>query len=264
MKGRHKQLELDDRTITRSNKIIEKALAGGRHLTREELIAHLKRAKIPTDNYRSLHLFLCAELDKIICSGAINGKKQTWGLLSERVPKAKSLKKEEALATLAKRYFTSHGPATLQDFAWWSGLSAKDSRDALEMIKKEFVSAKVSDQTYWMSNSNSIRKAIRTSVHLLPAYDEFTISYKDRSASLEADNHRTAISANGIFYPLIVVNGQVKGLWKRAIVKDNVMIELNPFSEMTRGGVKLIEHAANEYCRFIGKSLQLKLKPDDS
>jgi hypothetical protein len=147
LKSRHKDLELSEAVFAKSNAIIEKALRGGEHLTREELVAKVGKAKIATDENRASHLLLRAELDGIVCSGAAKAGKQTYALLAERVPPTKLLTKEEALARLAKKYFASHGPATLPDFVWWSGLSVGEAKRALE-------------------------------------YDEFIISYKDRSALL--------------------------------------------------------------------------------
>ena len=134
LKSRHTELGLSETILTKSNTIMEKALMGGKHLTREELMDELEKAKIPTDDNRLSHLLLWAELNGIVCSGAIKGGKQTHALLEERVSKTKSMTKEEALANLAKKYFTSHGPAALQDFAWWSGLSVGDAKSALEMV----------------------------------------------------------------------------------------------------------------------------------
>ncbi|MBT34262.1 MAG: hypothetical protein CMO01_31745, partial [Thalassobius sp.] len=133
-KGRHKQLELDEKTIAKSNDILVKNLEGGKHLTREEIIVELQNAGINTSENRASHLFMCAELEGIICSGKMNGKKQTYALLPERVPQKNLLIQEEALATLAKKYFASHGPATLKDFIWWSGLKVRDAKKALELI----------------------------------------------------------------------------------------------------------------------------------
>lgn len=253
LKPRHQELGLSETVMTKSRTIIENALSGGRHLTREALIAEFEKANIATDNNRASHLFSRAELDGVICSGTVKGKKQTYALLEERVPKTSSLPKEKALASLAKRYFTSHNPATLQDFAWWSGLSVGDARQALEMVKSDFVSETIDSQTYWFTNSFSMPKTDKESVYLLPAFDEFIISYKDRSASLPFENHSKAVSNNGMFWPIIVVNGQVTGIWKRTIKKDKVIVETEHFNQPNKTTTDLIEKAARQFGDFLGK-----------
>ena len=253
LKSRHNELELSEAIFTKSNASIEKALRDGKQLTREELIAKLGKAKIATDDNRSSHLLLRAELDGIVCSGATKGGKQTCALLAARVPKTKPLTKEEALAKLAKKYFTSHCPATLQDFVWWSGLSVGEAKHALEMIKADFVSETIDAQTYWLADFFSIPKAGKESVYLLPAFDEFIISYKDRSASLPFENHNKTISNNGIFRPVIVVNGQVTGIWKRTIKKDQVMVETEFFKQPNKATKSLVEKAAIQFGDFLEK-----------
>ena len=257
LKSRHKELALSEAIFAKSNTIIEKALRGGKHLIREELMAALGKAKIATDDNRSSHLLLRAELDGIACSGATKVGKQTYALLEARVPKTKPLTKEEALAKLAKKYFTSHCPATLQDFVWWSGLSVGEASHALEMVKSDFISETIASQTYWLADSFSIPKTGKESVYLLPAFDEFIISYKDRSASLPLENHNKTISNNGIFRPVIVVNGQVIGIWKRTVKKDKVMMETEFFKQPNKSTKSLIEKAAISFGHFLEKKMEI-------
>jgi len=138
LKSRQKQLELTKTIFAKSNSIIETAVSGGKHLTREELMILLKKARIALTHERCYHLMYQAELNGIVCSGNMKGKNQTYALLEERVKKTKQIAREEALAKLAIRYFTSHCPATVEDFIWWSGLNITDGKHALEMVKKNF------------------------------------------------------------------------------------------------------------------------------
>jgi hypothetical protein len=257
MKGRHKALGLTDRLLAKSNDIIQKALAEGEHLTREELLAHLVKAKFQLNEYRSLHYLMWAELSCIICNGKRKGIKQTYALLDNRAPKAKSLSKEEALANLASLYFTSHGPATVQDFTWWSGLMAGDARHALEMVKKGLASEKIGEQTFWFARDAVITKSKKTA-YLLPAFDEFIISYRDRSASLNVEHNRKSITINGIFKPTVVLNGQVTGLWKRTMKKDKVVIETEFFHKHSAPDTKMIKKCAEDYGRFLEKEVEIR------
>jgi hypothetical protein len=260
-KSRRQELGLSEALITKSNALIENALRDGKHLTREALVAELGKAKIATDSNRAYHLLVRAELDGIVCSGATQDKKPTYALLEERIPKTKPLTKEEALAALAKKYFTSRCPATLQDFAWWSGLPASEARHALEMVKPDFISETIDAQTYWFPNSFSFPKAGKESVYLLPAFDELLISYTDRRASLPLEDHNKAVSDNGIFRPIIVINGQVAGLWKRTFKKDAVIMETELFKEPGKTTRSLIEKAAVQFGRFLGKKTEINHKP---
>jgi hypothetical protein len=258
MNSTNKMLELNDALFSKSNKIIEKALSGNNHLTREELMSLLQKNKISTDGLRSIHIMFHAELDGIVCNGIRRGKNSTYALLSERVPKINKLLRDEALALLAKRYFTSHCPATLKDFIWWSGLPVKDARNALEMVKSNFISETINGETYWLTNSFAKIKTVEPSVYLLPAFDEFLISYKDRSASFPLGNHKKAFTSNGIFRPVIVINGHVTGIWKRTVKKDIVLIETGLFQPHNKLEKELVEKAAIKFGGFLNKKVELK------
>jgi hypothetical protein len=259
LKSREKELGLTETIFKKSNTIIQKALRE-KHLTREELMADLTKAKIATDNNRSSHLLLRAELEGIICSGAARGINRTYALLEKIVPKIKTLSQEEALAKLAEKYFFSHCPATLQDFIWWSGLSVVNAKHALEMIKSSLISEKIGPQTYWFLNSFSTPITAGKSGYLLPAYDEFMISYKDRSASLNFENNKKSISSNGIFNPVIVMNGQVTGLWKRTIKNDRIIVETEFFRPHNKKELSLIKKASIEFGNFLNKKTEVLIR----
>ncbi len=254
-RSRHKQLEIDDKLVAKSNKLIEKALQGNRYKSRDELMDVLENAGINARNQRSYHLMFCAELDGIVCSGEIRNKEQTYALFRERVPEIKKIDRDEALALLARKYFTSHGPASVQDFAWWSGLSLGDCQSAIELIKPGFISEKAGDITYWFPYGAASVCGYADTVHLLPAFDEYIIAYSDRSASLVFEHHKKAVSNNGIFRPVVVINGLVRGLWKRTIKKDTSVIELSLFHPLNRKEMRGIEKAGERYGEFLGKKI---------
>jgi hypothetical protein len=274
--GSERRLEITDEVVKKTNTLIEKLLRG-RQLTREEIMVELANKGIPTDENRSAHLMMHAELAGVVCSGALEGKQQgrqtIYALLDERVPPTPVLKRDEALAELTKRYFLSHGPATVQDYGWWSGLPAADVRAGLEMAKHLLATETIGGQQYWFDASAAIpsnepppsqqqsasadflkNPLEGPETYCLPAFDEFMVSYKDRSASLDATHTSHTITGNGIFKPIIVVNGAVVGIWKRSFKSDRVNIEATLFRPVSQVTTRSI-HAALE--RF-GEFLQMK------
>jgi Protein of unknown function (DUF1006). len=250
-RSRHRELGLSEEVIKKSNRLIEQELSRRGHLLREALVAVLENAGLPNENNRASHLLMCAELDGIICSGAAQNGKQTYALLAERVPDRRLLQREEALFTLAERYFVSHGPASIRDFVWWSGLSAKDAREALELVRGKLEEVSVNGETYWFKDSGPYRIAQR--VHLLPAYDEFIISYVDRSATLTDAHAKRTIMANGLFRPMVVVDGRVAGTWKRSVKKTGVGMEIILFHDLDPAQVAAIEQQGERFGAFLGK-----------
>lgn len=256
MKTTDKALELTPAVYSKSNRIILKALEKEGELTRDELAVVLEKNRIATDRNRLSHMLMVAELDMLICSGSFKGKKQTYTLLDERVKKKKILSKEASLQELAKRYFTSHGPATLQDFVWWSGLGVREARQGTEAAAKYLTSQAVGEEAYWFADLPALQQG-EPSAHLLPAFDEFIISYRDRAAALTSAQHKKAISDNGIFRPVIMVNGQATGIWKRTVKGNRVMIDALYFKRPSLSMKISVEKAANEFALFLCREMQL-------
>lgn len=275
---RFKQLELDERTFARSAALFVKALQGGRQLSRPRMYALLERAGIPTGDNRGLHILWRCAHDGLICFGAREGKQHTFTLLAEWVPPVTILSRDEALAELALRYVTSHGPATLKDFGWWSGLSAADARSALEMARPDLQSDRIEGAVYWHAGRPPSRfelwraspkpckggtdgsaptrnKARSPHAVLLPPYDEYTVAYQDRGAAL--DPKHAAAARNGIFSPTILLNGRIAGTWTRRLTNDSVTIGLRSFATLTDGPARAVAAAAARYGRFIGRPVRI-------
>jgi hypothetical protein len=262
LKSRHNQLELTESIISKSNLIIEKSLSNGSSLTREELADEFHKALIRTDENRLSHILFRSELDGIICSGPIKKNKLTYALLHERVPHKKEFSKDESLAELAKRYFNSRYPATIEDFIWWSNLTVKDARKAIDLIKSDFFQETIGSTKYLIPNALPEPILEKASVHLLPAYDEFLISYRDRRSSLSEVNINRTVSDNGIFYPTIVINGQVAGLWKRTFQKNQVIVSVSFFNPTDDSTIKKIEIKVRDFGRFLEKETELIQKTE--
>ncbi len=244
-----KRFELDEAIFSKCNKIIEKSLEGGKQLTRAEIVERLEREKIPTAAPGIYHILMRAEQEAIICSGAQRGREATYALIDERVPATKTYTTDEALAALALRYFTSHAPATLVDFVWWSGLKTTDARKGLEAVRHHFIIEKIHGQEYIFTINFEENKTPRA--FFLPAFDEFVISYKNRADVLNPAFGARAISSNGIFKPIIVWDGNVIGTWKRAVKKDTVVIEQELFTPIKSSEQKLLDEAKQSYARFL-------------
>jgi Winged helix DNA-binding domain len=257
----YRRLELDDALFARSNAALLKALQGGQQLTRPELIPTLQQAGIATDGEQRLtYIIMRAELDGIVCSGARQGKQFTYALLEERAPQARTLERDEALAELFRRYFTSHGPATLQDFVWWSGLTIADARAGLAMVKSQFVQEEIEDQMYWFAPSTSFSKEIAQTAYLLPNYDEYIVGYTDRSAIYDPiHNEKLDARSNVLFNHTIVVNGRIVGTWKRTLKKDAVVITPDFFVSPTEAEMRAFAAAAERYGKFVGRAVNVTL-----
>lgn len=248
---RLQQLDLDEATLARSQEVVAQALQGGKQLSRPALYQVLEAAHISTAGQRGIHILARLAQDGLICFGAREGKQQTFALLDEWAPASGTMERVDALAELARRYFTSHGPATLPDFVWWSGLATADARAGLERAKPHLVHEVIDGRTYWLPASPPTAKAASPAAYLLPPYDEYTVAYRDRSAVLNPEYAARADSGNGIFSPTMVVNGQVVGTWKRLFKKDALVITPRPFRLLTDAEDHALTTAARQYGNFL-------------
>lgn len=248
----NRKLGLDDAVFGRSNAALEAALQGGKQLTRLELVAALKQAGIITASLGFLHLLMRAELDGLICSGAQRGKQSTYALLAERAPQARTLAHDEALAELTRRYFTGHGPATVQDFVWWSGLTTAHARAGIEMVRSELLSDVIENQTYWFAQQAPPSQKLAQTAYLLPNYDEYIVGYTDRSAIFDT-SHAPQLDARGnvLFQHTMVLDGRILGTWQRTFKKGAAIITASPFIALSERERQAFAIAAEQYGRFL-------------
>ena len=197
-----------------------------------------------------------AELEGVICSGPRRGKQFTYDLLEERVPPARWLSHEEALAELARRYFSSRSPATLQDFVWWSGLSAQNAKVGMEMVKASFEQEVIADQTYWLSAAKSSLSPGQPTAQLLPTFDEVLLSYKDRSASVSS-KYAELWTKRSTSTSHILFSGRTVGCWRRELKKDNVTLTLHFFRAINQAERCLVEDAIKRYGDFLEKKVEV-------
>jgi len=253
----YRKLELDERTLARSNAALARALRGGKQLNRTQLLASLEKSGISTKGLRAVHMLQRASLDALICQTVTVRGNPTYIALDQLKTRERKMDRSQALADLATRYFASRSPATLQDFVWWSGLSPADARVGLESIQSHLIQKSLGGQTHWLSHTVRTRSTRSPTAYFLPAYDEYLFSYKDRSDSIEARHVRKMTAGNG-FLSTVMVDGKVVGTWKRTFQKGAAIIETNLFDPPTPATHRVLTVAAERYGQFLGMPVVLR------
>lgn len=252
-----RKLQHDIRTLSRSNQILAKALSGRNYLTRAELAKELAGAGMKAEGLRLIYLIMHAELDGITCSGPRRGKQFTYALLDERAPPAKSLDRDEALGKLARLYFIGHGPATVHDFRWWSGLTVNDAKAGLEQASSELGSEEIGGKTYWASAQMERDAAHATRALLLPVFDELHVGYESFGVSrMGGAQNRKLMKFNSP----VLVGARVVGSWKRELKKDAVAIDVAAFAKLQTAEIEAINAAAQRYAKFIGLRTRCEIR----
>lgn len=262
---RMQQLELDEAILARCRRLVESALGAGTGLSRPRMMELFESAGISTSGQRGYHILWRLAQEAVICLGPMDGKQQTFVLLDEWVPSPRRLSRADALVELAARYFRSHGPATVHDFAWWAGLTVADARAGLEGAKPDLTSALMNARELWLaadvahvadvaelSGSAPRDGSDVSSAHLLPGFDEYLLGYKDRGDVVSKEHAaRIVPGGNGVFRPMTVVEGQVTGTWRRKATNSSVEVTLALFSVHDEVERASLVEAAQAYADFL-------------
>jgi DNA glycosylase AlkZ-like len=254
---RYRQLGLDDATFARSQMLIRDAIESSGPLTRAELAAHLARGGVPARGQQVPHLLQRATLDGLICHGPERGSEPTFALVSDWVGTRRSFDREEALRQLAIRYFSSHGPATKQDFAWWAGLTAGDAASAITSAA-ELVAIDADGVRHWAVGGVP-SGALAGSGHLLPRFDGYLLGYKQRSLALDPVNARAVNTGGGMPKPTAIVDGRVIGTWGYTTKKKDVVVTVEPFRRLGRDERDALRRAAQRLDAFNPSPVTLQL-----
>lgn len=238
---------------------VARAELQGTTLTRDALLDAFQRAGVETSRNRGSHLLrqLAGETLLVFGPPATNPRSgaavQTFALLSEHAPDAEPRDRDDALHELAVRFFTGHGPATIHDLAWWSGLTVSDCRRAVTLAGDALAQDPAGRLT---SAEHPPTPARRGDVRLLPPFDELLTGYRDRTAHLrDGDFARVVPASNGLFRPIVTVDGLVVGTWRRTLRTDgSVDVDIEPFEVLGDRVARAVDRRVDEYARFLGRS----------
>ena len=253
--SRHRELGLDARTLSRCEAVIAKAVDGNRHLTRKELGRVLQGKRIDIEGQRLPHILSHCELEMVICSGKLDGKQQTYASFDERVgTRSRKLDRPEAVIELVKRYLTGHGPSTVADLKWWSGLTGGDINQALDALGDSVASLTIGELTLWAMDDHPDPVPPRRGADLLQTYDEVVVGY---SASRffgdpRADQARAAWRDRSVPGATVLVNGAVAGHWKRSARGKKLDVAFVTYETPKPATERALEKAAADLGGFLG------------
>ena len=259
----YRKIGLTEDVLARAADVVTGALHGGRQLPRKDLYAVLVSSGIDCsaspNGGRGNHILGHLSMTGLICIGPVRRGQPVFVLLDEWA--AAPRQPAEPLAELAVRYFTSHGPATLRDFGWWSGLTQAEARRAIELAGPALAAADCDGELYWEgAGSPNDAVAPLEGAYLLPAFDEYTVAYKDRS--LLGDGGPQVNS--DLLNPVMLLDGRAAGLWKRVAGAQSVQISLAPYGRLSRLDRSRLVAAAERYAEFLGRPAEISwADPDD-
>jgi Winged helix DNA-binding domain len=245
----YEKIGLTRSVLSRAGDIVAAALAGGRRVQRKDLYAILTQHGIDCsaspNGSRGGHILTYLSMLGQICLGPLDGRQATFVLLDEWVPRSRT--PAEPLAELATRYFTSHGPATARDFGWWSGLTLTEVRQAIELAGGSLRGVQLDGEEYWRGAAEAPGPERLAGAYLLPAFDEYTVAYRDRTA-LFGDRE---LSQSDMLNPLMVLDGRAVGVWRATSSKTLCTITLAPFDGVSGAELGQFDEPCADYSTFL-------------
>jgi hypothetical protein len=251
-----RKLALSSKTLAKALDLIARSLEENGHQTRDQLRDQLERAKIGTAGERMAYVMMTAELTGLVASGAMQGKQQTYALMSERAPKKRTFAREEAVVELARRFFLSHGPCTIRRFCWWSGLTLTEARKAREALK-DGLNVQVIDGVEWFGPRVVGSRGGGVRAVLVPEYDEILVGQADLGIPRLIADRQGEIGANSFDKPLLI-DGVWVGIWRRAVHPKGVDLEVVPHGKFSPAFKTAIETEVDHYRRFLGAAVSLR------
>jgi hypothetical protein len=248
---------LDERSVDQAVTAVAQVLASRGHLTRAQLGDELGELGIGGSGQLLMLLLAHAELQGLICSGRVADGEHTYALTDERVPAPRRLGRTEALAELALRYFTGHGPATERDLAYWATLTLTDVRAGLEQVRDRLDSFQHDGRTFWHSPGEAPSGPQQPGGHLLQILDETYRGYQDSRWLLDAAGivPRTRETATG----MALVDSQLVAAMRRVIARDCVEFDLRPHRALAPAEIEALDLAASRYGDYLRLKARLTL-----
>ena len=256
---RYQQLELDDGGFLRSQNVLQRVLEKNGSLTRSEIKTHFEKKGVPAQGQQVPYLLQRAALDRLICHGLQRGNEPTYVLLSEWIGTQRTLDQTEALGLLAARYFSSHGPATQQDFGWWSGLTAQEVRRALDHAHEVFT-VELNSVRYW-ATADPPPTVVKEIGYLLPPFDEYLLGYNDRSLVLDSNHVKRVNAGGGILKPTVMVNGNILGIWIYKFESKEMIVSIQLFRDLEPHERGVIDRAFCQFRSFNSVQAALRFSP---
>ncbi|GAB3616983.1 winged helix DNA-binding domain-containing protein [Okibacterium endophyticum] len=252
--SRFRELNLGTAEFTRAAKAVESAFSAHERLSRADLMTAIQRGGVDPTGQRGPHLLGHLARQGLICLGPFESSEQLFVWCDDWIPSAPALTRDEALHELARRYLRGHGPASVDDLAWWAGITLGDARTAVASLEDDVERVSASGvELVRLSSSVSASPSSRL-VHALPGFDETVLGYRNRAFTMHVDHgSRIVPGNNGVFMPTVQNRGRVVGTWSKKERARSIDIGLTPFESISTSTRTGFERSIQAYGAFRGK-----------
>lgn len=263
-KKRRAYLWISEETAELALDTLRKVLRGNKALTRNQIAQYFGEAGIAMQTGWNYHLLCYAGSLGLIVQWPIIDGEPAFVLYDEHAKTKKNFTDLDAIRELSLRYFSSHGPATIEDFARWSGLGKTEIKKGIAECGENLQAQEIEGKIYYCRNGSGMNPPHppllkrEANAHFIAWFDEFLLGYKDRTATLELDHHRLVdVSRNGVFKPTVIIDG--KTVATRSIKHKSKISELTiqTFQWLNSKDILLLKKASQKYAYYSAKEISL-------
>ena len=263
---RWEHLGLDATTANRAVELLGEALSGGGTLTRSQAHELFDKHGLQPGGQRGYHLLWYAATLGLTCVTTQVGKEPVFRLLAEWAPEQHEFPGDQAWTELARRYFRSHGPAQLRDFAGWAGITATQARSGIRAVGDELSQVTVAGSKMWVTthllDTAGLGKLPDEPVWALPGFDEFVLGIKDRSLLADSDGLKALVPGNnGVFRASLMSGGRIHGTWTKQVRSRALRVDVHWLPAAPMAVRDAAVGALADYATFLDRELDLRTAP---
>ncbi len=165
---------------------------------------------------------------------------------------------DDALRGLVQRYLRSFGPATVSDFAYWSGMKVRDAMPAFEAIadSTEEVSITGKRRKYLILEEDTDQlcgtEVLSTHARLLPQFDALVMGHRDKTRFIDPSHNSEIFLPRADIAATILLGGKIAGVWNIRKHKKSWRLELSPFRDLSEEERETIELEVESLQEFTG------------
>jgi len=214
-------------------------------------------------------IFRPAVVEGLICygpeAGGEAGKRSdvVFVRVDQWLPKHKEVDELHAQQILLRGYLRSYGPATVQDFSFWSGISMKESREIWNSLASETadVSIEGSKMSILCRDLQELADSHldEQSVRLLPGFDPYLLAHAKKDHMVSDRRYKRVYRNQGWITPVILVDARIAGIWSFVKKGKTLSLQAELFEKSPKSLRTRIHDEAASLGKFLNTSVSVEL-----
>ena len=207
-----------------------------------------------------------------LCFGPNDGTRVTFEPPARWIGAQPAIDGDEALRAVFRRYLASYGPATHAEFAQWFAMPASHAREVARSLRAWVEEVDVEGRRALQLADDRPARGARAarSVMLLPRFDPYVVGSHPRDELIPPSSAKHAL-ATGILpkrartgreflagpMPVLLVDGQVAGVWEQHRARGRIAMRVQTFVRLTADDRRELESRVDRIGLVLGEDAVL-------